>query len=159
MSEYLVRFTAVNPDPLDEGDARRLADAIRAIPGVDEAGGAALGDGQSVTGVFAIEVDQAMADAARDGSRMANGPTRPRPKERDTASRTDSAAPSSTGHGLPDRLGRALCPELGRPHRRPRVALEGDPGAHGDALHPPSGPQDVGAVAGRVEPRGHRGPG
>ncbi len=72
MSDYSVRFSATSSGPL-AGDAReRLREALVTMPGV---GGVADVDpdsgGSAVSATFRIEVRLGMADAARDGSRLA----------------------------------------------------------------------------------------
>lgn len=72
VSDYLVRFVAVNPGPLDGDSERRLTAALSALPGLAGAEPAACDlDARRVEGAFLIRVEQAMADAARDGSRLA----------------------------------------------------------------------------------------
>jgi hypothetical protein len=72
MHRYRVRFRAVDSQPLAEDAAERLRVALAEMPGADEV--EVLGwdaEDRSVTAQFAIRVRQAMADAARDGSRLA----------------------------------------------------------------------------------------
>jgi hypothetical protein len=72
VSLYGVAFEATSPDPLEDGVAARLTRAIAGMPGVEVAD-AATADVSTrlVAGSFRIRVEQAMADAARDGSRLA----------------------------------------------------------------------------------------
>ena len=70
MSEYVIRFTAINPDDLDDFATERLAGA--AIPGTRPHGKVRVDPvRRSIEAGFAIDVEQAMAEAARDGGRLA----------------------------------------------------------------------------------------
>jgi hypothetical protein len=72
VGRYHVRFSATTPGALAPDAARRLTSALSVLPGVvpsDEAG--QEDEAHVVSAGFAIDVDQAMADAARDGSRLA----------------------------------------------------------------------------------------
>lgn len=71
MSRYEVRFTATNPEDIPPGAAERLGDILATLPGVDEGHGARLDGPRLVSAALGIEVEQAMAEAARDGSRLA----------------------------------------------------------------------------------------
>lgn len=72
MSDYRVRFCATSGAPLDDEAARRLEDALRTMPGIGGVGEIALDAAASgVTATFWIDVRLGMADAARDGSRLA----------------------------------------------------------------------------------------
>lgn len=72
MSEYVIRFTAINPDDLDDSATERLAGAARAIPGTRPHGKVRVDPvRRSIEAGFAIDVEQAMAEAARDGGRLA----------------------------------------------------------------------------------------
>lgn len=72
MNDYRIRFTATSGRPLEADAASRLAAALGAMPG---------GNGveettqdrrrRRVAAVFWIQVRLGMADAARDGSRLA----------------------------------------------------------------------------------------
>ncbi|MEW6583465.1 MAG: hypothetical protein AB1416_11975 [Actinomycetota bacterium] len=69
---YEVTFTASSVAPLEEDAEVRITRAIAGLPGVAIGEGAAAdGSRRLLTARFAIQVDQAMADAARDGSRLA----------------------------------------------------------------------------------------
>lgn len=68
----MIRFTAVNPGDLDDSATQRLGDAARAIPGTRPVGTVRVDPvRRSIEAQFAIEVEQAMAEAARDGGRLA----------------------------------------------------------------------------------------
>jgi hypothetical protein len=72
MNDYRVRFTALSDGPLQPDAGSRLAGALEAMPGaerVEEAG--QDGRRRRVTATFWIKVRLGMADAARDGSRLA----------------------------------------------------------------------------------------
>jgi len=72
VSEYVIRFTAVNPDDLDGDATARLADAAGAVPGTRPVGAVRVDPvRRSIEAGFAIDVEQAMAEAARDGGRLA----------------------------------------------------------------------------------------
>jgi hypothetical protein len=70
--DYRIAFTAVAPRPVDAAAAALLDGALRAMPGIDAVEAIAPDDGQRrVNGAFWIQVRLGMADAARDGSRLA----------------------------------------------------------------------------------------
>jgi hypothetical protein len=70
--DYRIAFTAVAPRPVDAAAAALLDGALRAMPGIDVVVAIAPDDGQRrVNGAFWIQVRLGMADAARDGSRLA----------------------------------------------------------------------------------------
>ena len=72
MSAYRVRFRATSGEALGPDAAARLGSALTAMPGVEGVDGTEQGpDGLDVTATFWIEVRLGMADAARDGSRLA----------------------------------------------------------------------------------------
>ncbi len=72
MSEYVIRFMAINPDDLDATAGERLDGAARAIPGTRPVGRVRIDPvRKSIEAGFAIDVEQAMAEAARDGGRLA----------------------------------------------------------------------------------------
>jgi hypothetical protein len=72
MHEYLVRFDAINPAPLVPDAAGRLERALHEMPGPERVANAGQdAEGRRVGAEFAIEVKSGMADAARDGSRLA----------------------------------------------------------------------------------------
>jgi len=72
MNDYRVRFTAVAEDPLGTDAAVRLAQALENMPGVGRVEGAQQDDeARRVSAGFWIDVRLGMADAARDGSRLA----------------------------------------------------------------------------------------
>lgn len=72
MSEYLIRFTAENPGGLDAAATDRLASAALGMPGTRPVGRVLVDhDRHRIQAGFAIEVGQAMAEAARDGGRLA----------------------------------------------------------------------------------------
>lgn len=72
VSEYVIRFTAENPGGLDAAATERLAGAARAIPGTRPMGKVLVDrDRHRIEAEFAIDVEQAMAEAARDGGRLA----------------------------------------------------------------------------------------
>jgi hypothetical protein len=68
-----VRFSAVSPEPLDRDAAERVARALAETPGTGavEDGSSQDDARRSVSAAFVIDVRQAMAEAARDGSRLA----------------------------------------------------------------------------------------
>jgi hypothetical protein len=69
---YLVRFTAAVDDPLAPDAALRLAEVILSLPGIDVADRpSAHARSRRVTASFVLAVTHGMADAARDGSRLA----------------------------------------------------------------------------------------
>lgn len=72
MSEYVIRFMAVNPDALDAAATERIEGAARAIPGTRPRGRVLVDPlTRRIEAEFSIEVGQAMAEAARDGGRLA----------------------------------------------------------------------------------------
>lgn len=71
MSRYEVRFTATNPDDVPPEVAERLGEILATLPGVEFGSGGYLDGSRTVVGAFDIGVEQAMAEAARDGSRLA----------------------------------------------------------------------------------------
>jgi hypothetical protein len=72
MSDYRVRFTAVAEEPLGADAAARLRAVLENMPGAGRVEGAEQDDrARRVSAGFWIEVRLGMADAARDGSRLA----------------------------------------------------------------------------------------
>ena len=72
MSAYRVRFRATSGEPLGPDAAERLSSALAAMPGVEGVDGTEQGaEARDVSATFWIEVRLGMADAARDGSRLA----------------------------------------------------------------------------------------
>jgi hypothetical protein len=72
MHRYRVRFRAVDSQPLADDAAERLERALLEMPGPEEVRVHGWDPkARSVTAEFVIRVRQAMADAARDGSRLA----------------------------------------------------------------------------------------
>lgn len=71
MSRYEVRFTAVNSDDVPPELAERLGEILSTLPGVESGSGGHLEGPRTIIGALDIEVEQAMAEAARDGSRLA----------------------------------------------------------------------------------------
>lgn len=72
MSDYRVRFSATSNVPLAGDAATRLETALVTMPGIDEVAGVGpASDGPGVRATFWIDVRLGMADAARDGSRLA----------------------------------------------------------------------------------------
>ena len=74
MSDYLVRFSAVSAETLPVEAAELLAGVLDSMPGVGPVDGAAQdSESRRVSASFVIAVDlgHGMADAARDGSRLA----------------------------------------------------------------------------------------
>lgn len=72
MNDYRVRFAAVADEPLGPGAAERLAEVLEHMPGAGRVEGAEQDDqSRRVSAGFWIEVRLGMADAARDGSRLA----------------------------------------------------------------------------------------
>ena len=70
--EYVVLFTAINGVDLGGDEARRLRDAVQAMPGVHPVGEVEVDAAtRTLRAGFAIPVEQAMAEAARDGGRLA----------------------------------------------------------------------------------------
>lgn len=71
-SDYRVAFTALAPGPLADDARDALARALATMPGVDGLEGVHLdGGGDRLRAVFWLGVRLGMADAARDGSRLA----------------------------------------------------------------------------------------
>lgn len=71
-SDYRIAFTALSPTPLAEDACHALAGALATMPGVDGLEGVHIEAGADrVRAVFWIGVRLGMADAARDGSRLA----------------------------------------------------------------------------------------
>lgn len=72
MSAYRVRFRATSGEALGADASARLEAALAAMPGIEGVEGTAQDDdGLDVSATFWIEVRLGMADAARDGSRLA----------------------------------------------------------------------------------------
>jgi hypothetical protein len=72
MSDYRIRFAAVSPRPLGPDAGERLAAALADMPGAERLDATAQDDRRRrVTATFWIAVRLGMADAARDGSRLA----------------------------------------------------------------------------------------
>ena len=72
MSHYRVKFSAVSAAPLADDADVRLGAALESLPGADGVGGIKKdARRRRVTAIFWIEVRLGMADAARDGSRLA----------------------------------------------------------------------------------------
>lgn len=72
MSDYRVRFSATSSEPLAGDAPERLRTALVTMPGVGGVAGIEPDPGGSrVSATFLIEVRLGMADAARDGSRLA----------------------------------------------------------------------------------------
>jgi hypothetical protein len=72
VSEYIVAFTAINPEDLDTVAHDRLAQASRDIPGTRPTGRVMVDPiTRRIQASFVITVEQAMAEAARDGGRLA----------------------------------------------------------------------------------------
>ena len=70
MQNYRITFLAIDPGPLDDETPTRLTEALEGMPGPTQPGDARLSEG-AVGASFTIDVRHAMADAARDGSRLA----------------------------------------------------------------------------------------
>jgi hypothetical protein len=72
VQQYRVEFSAVASGPLARDAAARLSEALEAMPGADGLEGTTQDRRRRrVSATFRIEVRLAMADAARDGSRLA----------------------------------------------------------------------------------------
>lgn len=72
MHEYRIEFSAVASGPLSKDAAARLSQALEAMPGADGLEGTSQDRRRRrVSATFRIEVRLGMADAARDGSRLA----------------------------------------------------------------------------------------
>jgi hypothetical protein len=70
--EYRVEFSAVASGPLARDAATRLSQALEAMPGADGLEGTSQDRRRRrVSATFRIAVRLGMADAARDGSRLA----------------------------------------------------------------------------------------
>jgi hypothetical protein len=70
--EYRVEFSAVASGALPKDAATRLSSALASMPGTDGLEGTSQdGRRRRVSATFWIEVRLGMADAARDGSRLA----------------------------------------------------------------------------------------
>lgn len=69
---YRIAFTALMTEGLDEGASGALATALRRMPGIERVDAVAgdAGPGR-ITAVFWIVARLGMAEAARDGSRLA----------------------------------------------------------------------------------------
>ncbi len=69
---YRVAFTALSPSGLDDGASGALSAALRRMPGIERVDAVAgdAGPGR-ITAVFWIVARLGMAEAARDGSRLA----------------------------------------------------------------------------------------
>lgn len=70
--DYIISFTAINAQGLDGDEQERLDAALHHMPGIRAVGHVQC-DAQSraLMASFAIPVVQAMAEAARDGGRLA----------------------------------------------------------------------------------------
>ena len=72
VSEYIIRFIAVNVDDLDDAAYARLVEAAKTMPGIRLVGEVMVdAEARRLDVRFAIPVEQAMAEAARDGGRLA----------------------------------------------------------------------------------------
>ena len=71
MSAYRVRFCATSGEFLGADAPERLLAALATMPGVDGVDDTSKNDDGSVSATFWIDVRLGMADAARDGSRLA----------------------------------------------------------------------------------------
>ncbi len=72
MSAYRVRFRATSGEALGPDASARLEAALAAMPGIEGVEGTHQDDdGLDVSAGFWIDVRLGMADAARDGSRLA----------------------------------------------------------------------------------------
>lgn len=72
MGEYIIRFTAVNAGDLPLDAEARLDAAARSMPGVRMSGEVVADrDARRLEAGFGIPVQQGMAEAARDGGRLA----------------------------------------------------------------------------------------
>lgn len=70
--EYEISFVAINALDLDGDEHERLELALRRMPGIRPAGDVRCDvAGRTLEASFAIPVAQAMAEAARDGGRLA----------------------------------------------------------------------------------------
>jgi hypothetical protein len=72
MHDYRISFTATSGRPLDQASAERLSVALAGMPGADGVEETTQDRRRRrVAAVFWIQVRLGMADAARDGSRLA----------------------------------------------------------------------------------------
>lgn len=72
MHDFRIKFSAVSNHPLGPDAGRRLAEALATMPGAGDVEGASQDRPmRRVTATFWIKVRLGMADAARDGSRLA----------------------------------------------------------------------------------------
>jgi len=72
MSDYRVSFSATSSGPLADDAGQRLQSALVTMPGIDAVGDVGSDPaGAGVSATFWIDVRLGMADAARDGSRLA----------------------------------------------------------------------------------------
>ncbi|MGD9695793.1 MAG: hypothetical protein AB7V42_09055 [Thermoleophilia bacterium] len=72
MHDYRVTFSAVSGTPLSQDATERLWEALTAIPGAEGVDDTGQDPGtDTITATFWIKVRLGMADAARDGSRLA----------------------------------------------------------------------------------------
>jgi hypothetical protein len=72
MTDYRVRFSATPAGPVAEDVEARLEGALTAMPGIAAVGHVdSTGVQEGVGATFWIDVRLGMADAARDGSRLA----------------------------------------------------------------------------------------
>lgn len=70
--EYVIGFRAINAVDLDGDERDRLDHAARMMPGIRVVGAAEADPAtRTLRAQFAIPVEQAMAEAARDGGRLA----------------------------------------------------------------------------------------
>lgn len=72
MSDYIIAFVAINAEELNDAAVDRLSQAARDMPGTRPVGRVMVDpDTRRILASFAIGVEQAMAEAARDGGRLA----------------------------------------------------------------------------------------
>jgi hypothetical protein len=70
--EYVVSFVAINAMDLEGDERERLDGALRHMPGIRPVGDVRCdANARTLEASFAISVAQAMAEAARDGGRLA----------------------------------------------------------------------------------------
>ena len=70
--DYIISFTAVNALGLDGDERERLDVALHHMPGIRAVGHVECdAESRTLVASFAIPVAQAMAEAARDGGRLA----------------------------------------------------------------------------------------